>query len=137
MLQYLFDHGMERGSADAGKAERELYTTFLASAFRSLRFGLTEAHAKGMALQFNYLSDKGGFVEKGDAFQVDFGKIKGAVRDLTHDLLTLEAQGDYAGTKKMLETLGVIRPAVQRALDASKSLPTDIDPISESADARP
>jgi hypothetical protein len=127
MLQYLFDHGMAHGP----NAERELYTTFLASAFRSLRFGLTEAHAKGMALQFNYLSDKGAFVESGDHFQVDFAKVKGAVRDLTHDLLTLEAQGDYAGAKHMLDTLGVIRPAVERALDASKSLPTDIDPVNE------
>jgi Peptidase family M49 len=128
MLQYLFDHGMSHEP----HAERQLYTTFLASAFRSLRFGLTEAHAKGMALQFNYLSDKGAFVEGAEGrFQVDFAKVKGAVRDLTHDLLTLEAQGDYAGAKRMLETLGVIRPAVQRALDAAKNLPTDINPVSE------
>ena len=128
MLQYLFDHGMPHSP----EAERQLYTTFLASAFRSLRFGLTEAHAKGMALQFNYLSDKGAFVESTDGtFHVDFGKVKGAVRDLTHDLLTLEALGDYAGAKRTLDTLGVIRPGVQRALDASKSLPTDIDPVNE------
>ena len=127
MLQYLFDHGMPHGP----QAERQLYTTFLASAFRSLRFGLTEAHAKGMALQFNYLSDKGAFVESDGRFRVDLTKVKGAVRDLTHDLLTLEAQGDYAGAKHMLDTLGVMRPAVQRALDASKNLPTDINPVSE------
>ena len=58
MLQYLFDHGMAHGP----NAERQLYTTYLASAFRSMRFGLTEAHGKGMAMQFNYLSDKGAFV---------------------------------------------------------------------------
>ncbi|MGO9257641.1 MAG: dipeptidyl-peptidase 3 family protein [Bryobacteraceae bacterium] len=128
MLQYLFDHGMAHGP----QAERQLYTTFLASAFRSLRFGLTDAHAKGMALQFNYLSDKGAFVAGNDGtFHVDFARVKGAVRDLTHDLLTLEAQGDYPGAKRMLDTLGIIRPAVQRALDESKSLPTDIDPVSE------
>ena len=93
MLQYLFDHGMAARPA----AERQLYTTFLASAFRSLRFGLTEAHGKGMALQFNYLTDKGAFVANPDGtFAVDFAKDEGAVRDLTHDLLTIEAQGDYA-----------------------------------------
>jgi hypothetical protein len=58
MMQYFFDHGMAHGPA----AERQLYTTFLASAFRSVRFGLTDAHGKGMALQFNYLFDKGAFV---------------------------------------------------------------------------
>jgi len=128
MMQYLFDHGLAHPPA----AEHELYTTFLASAFRSLRFGLTDAHGKGMAVQFNYLSDKGAFVANPDGtFAVDFGKVKGAVRDLAHDLLTLEAQGDYAGAKKMLDTLGVVRPAMQRAIDGLKSLPTDIDPVNE------
>ncbi len=128
MLQHLFDHGMPHGPA----AERQLYTTFLASAFRSLRFGLTEAHGKGMALQFNYLTEKGGFVANADGtFAVDFAKIKGAVRDLTHDLLTIEAQGDYAAAKKMLDQWGVVRPQMQRAIDGLASIPTDIDPVNE------
>jgi hypothetical protein len=128
MLQYLYDHGMEHSPA----AERQLYTTFLASAFRSLRFGLTEAHGKGMALQFNYLTGKGAFVAKPDGtFTVDLAKVKSAVRDLTHDLLTLEAEGNYAAAKKMLDTLAVVRPPLQRALDSLKSIPTDIDPVNE------
>jgi hypothetical protein len=128
MVAYLFDHGLAHPPA----AERQLYSTFLASAFRSLRFGLTEAHGKGMALQFNYLTDKGGFVANPDGtFAVDFAKIRNAVRDLTHDLLTIEAQGDYAAAKKMLDTLGVVRPAMQRALDGLKGIPTDIDPSGE------
>jgi hypothetical protein len=128
MLQYLFDHGLAHSPA----AERQLYTTFFASAFRSLRFGLADAHGKGMALQFNYLTDKGAFVANTDGtFAIDFSKVKGAVRDLTHDLLTLEAQGDYAGASKMLDTLGVVRPAMQRALEGLKSIPTDIDPVNE------
>ena len=129
MLEYLFDHKLMPGP----NYERELYTTFLASSFRSLRFGLSDAHGKGMALQFNYLSDKGAFVANSDGtFAVDFARIKDAVRDLTHDLLTIEAQGDYAAAKKMLDTLGVVRPAMQRAIDSLKDLPTDIDPINES-----
>jgi hypothetical protein len=128
MLQYMFDHGLAHPPA----AEHQLYTTFLASAFRSLRFGLSEAHGKGMALQFNYLTDKGAFVARPDGtFAVDFTKVKGAVRDLTHDLMTVEAQGDYAGAKKMLDTLGVIRPAMQHALDRLKDIPVDIDPTNE------
>ncbi|HEX3743952.1 MAG TPA: hypothetical protein VHW09_08475 [Bryobacteraceae bacterium] len=128
MMQYFFDHGMAHGPA----AERQLYTTFLASAFRSVRFGLTEAHGKGMAVQFNYLSDKGAFVAAPDGtFTVDMAKVKGAVRDLCHDLMTLEAQGDYAAAKKMLDTLGVIRPPMQDAINRLKSLPTDINPVNE------
>src|SRR5579885_72993 len=128
MMQYLYDHGLPH-SADA---ERQLYATFLASTFRSVRFGLTEAHGRGIALQFNYLTDKGAFVAHPDGtFSVDYTKVKDAVRDLAHDLLTLEAQGDYNGAKRMLDTLAVIRPPLQRALDRLKDLPTDIDPTNE------
>jgi hypothetical protein len=129
MLQFLFDRNLLQHGANA---ERELYTTFLASAFRSLRFGLVEAHGKGMAMQFNYLTDKGAFVAHADGtFSVDETKIKSAVRDLTHDILTIEAQGDYAAAKRMLDTLGVIRPPMQRAIDNLKSVPVDIDPVNE------
>jgi len=127
-VQYLYDHGMQH----SGAAEHQLYTTFLASAFRSLRFGLEDAHGKGMAMQFNYLTDKGAFVANPDGtFSVDFTRIKGAVRDLAHDLLTLEATGDYAGAKKMLDSLGVIRPTVQKAISKLTDLPTDIEPANE------
>jgi hypothetical protein len=128
MMQYLFDHGLAHGPA----AEHQLYTTYLASAFRSLRFGLEDAHGKGMALQFNYLFDKGAFVANPHgSFTVDMTKIKDGVRDLCHDLLTIEAQGDYADAKKMLDTLGVIRPLMQHAIDGLKAIPTDIDPVNE------
>jgi Peptidase family M49 len=128
MLQYLFNHGLQHGP----NAERQLYTTFLASSFRSLRFGLSEAHGKGMAMQVSYLLDKGAFVVNSDgSFSVNLVKMPAGVRDLTHDLLTLEATGDYAGAKKMLDTLGVLRPPVQRAIDGLKDIPTDIDPVNE------
>jgi hypothetical protein len=133
-LQYLMDHARELNvgavlpSDDA--AQRQLYTTFLASAFRSLRFGLNDAHGKGMAVQFNYLLDRGAFLEHGDGtFSVDLSKIKGAVQDLDHDLLTLEAEGNYAGAKQMLDTLGVLRPVLKRAFDRLEGIPTDIEPI--------
>jgi hypothetical protein len=128
MLQHFYDRGyMKR---DEGK----LYTTFLASSFRTLRFGLNEAHGKGMALQFNYLTDKGGFVNKDGEWQVDPAKIQGAVRDLAHDLLMIEATGDYAGAKKMLDTLGVLRPQVGATL-GRVGVPVDIRPIFSTADS--
>ena len=83
-----------------------------------------------MAVQFNYLREKGAFVENGDGtFAVDFSKIKSAVRDLDHDLLTFEAKGDYAGAKAMLDRLGKLTPELQRAIDKLRDIPTDIDPV--------
>jgi hypothetical protein len=138
-LQYMMDHAneMKLGTvlpADDA-AQRQLYTTYLASIFRSLRFGLSEAHGKGTAVQFNYLLDQSAFVQHGDGrFTVDIAKIKDAVRDLDHDLLTIEAEGDYAGAQGMLDKLGIVRPALKRALDKLQGIPTDIEPVFVTAD---
>src|SRR5260370_18038880 len=108
--------------------ERRRYTTYVASAFRSVRFGVHEAHGKGMAMQFNYLRDKGAITSSGGTWHPDIAKTKTAVRSLAHDLLTLEATGDYAGAKKMLASLGVIRPDLQASLDKLKDTPRTIRP---------
>ena len=112
-----------------------MYTTFLASSFRTLRFGISEAHGKGMALQFNYLTDKGAFKTSNGRFTLDLPKMKVAVRDLAHDLLTIEATGDYARGKKMLTELAILRPDLRTALDALKDIPTDINPAPVTANA--
>ena len=126
MLQFFFDRGILPGGE---RAERGLYTTFLASAFRTLRFGILEAHGKGMALQFNYLTDHGAFRQTSDGhFEVDYSKIKQGVRDLTRQLLTIEAQGDYQQAKTMLDRLGVIRPNVRQLLNRMSGIPVDIEP---------
>ncbi len=127
MLQHLYDKKLIEGGPEK---ERQLYTTFLASTFRTLRFGLNDAHGKGMAMQVNYITDKGGFVARPDGtFEVNFDKIKAAVRDLDHDLLTIEATGDYARAKHMLDQWGVIRPSMQKALGGLDAIPVDILPV--------
>jgi hypothetical protein len=123
MLQYLNDHNALK------IAERGLYTTYLASSFRTLRFGLKEAHGKGMAIQFNYLMDKGAFMRRDGHYEIEFSKIKSAVRDLVHDLLTLEATGDYAGARRLMDHLGVIRPEEQKTIDGLTDVPVDIAPV--------
>jgi hypothetical protein len=124
-LQYLMDH-----NALPSSDERALYTTFLASSFRTLRFGLTEAHAKGMALQLNWLLDSGGFAARDDGtFSVDLQKAKAGATSLTHEIMTIQATGDYARAKALLDRMVVLRPAVQRALARLTDLPIDIEPI--------
>jgi hypothetical protein len=129
MLQYLMDKGYLQHD------ETNLYTTFLASSFRTLRFGLEEAHGKGMALQFNYLVDKGAFVYRAGVWELDATKIKSAVRDLAHELLTIEATGDYAAGKGMLDTLAVLRPDTAATIARLSDLPVDIRPAFVTADA--
>ena len=133
-LQYLMDHahalGMDKVLPSDEAAQRQLYTTYLASSFRSLRFGLNEAHGKGMAVQFNFFLDHGAFIQHSDGtFSVNVPRMKSAVAELDHDLLTIEAEGDYAGAKKLLDEMGVVRPALKRALERLHEVPTDIEPI--------
>jgi hypothetical protein len=125
-LQYL----MDKGVVDK-KMERALYTTFLASAFRSVRFGIEEAHGRGIALQFNYLLDEGAFRydEATGRFSVNPAKIKDAVRKLAGEIMTVQAEGSYEKAKAMLDKYGVIRPQMQKALDRLGSVPVDIEPI--------
>jgi hypothetical protein len=124
-LQYLIDKG-----AFGRELERSLYTTYLVSAFRTVRFGTSDAHGKGQALQFNYLTDEGAVIldERTGTFSVNSGRIKDAVRKLTHDILTLQAEGSYEKAKAMLDKYGVIRPPMQRALDKLSDVPVDIEP---------
>jgi len=125
-LQYLIDKGVVEKSM-----QRTLYTTYLASMFRSVRFGITEAHGRGVAMQFNYFTDEGAirYDERTGGFSVDESKIREAVRKLTSELLTIEAEGSYEKAAAILDKYSVIRPPMKSALDKLKNVPVDIEPI--------
>lgn len=119
---------MDKGVLDKDD-ERSMYVTFLASSFRTLRFGLNAAHAKGMALQLNHLLDAGAVKVQADGrFTLDVPKTKKAVTALTREIMTLQARGDYAGAKALLERMVVIRPEVQRVIEQLDGVPIDIAP---------
>ena len=123
-LQFLVD----RGKLDK-KFEQTMYTTYLASMFRSIRFGINEAHGRGVIVQLNYFLDNGGITVAPDGtFAVNPARIKQNVTDLTRDLMTMQATGDYNSTKQMFEKLVVIRPPVKTVLDKLTNVPVDIEP---------
>jgi len=123
-LQYLVDHQKLDKSLD-----QTMYVTYLASMFRSIRFGITEAHGRGVAIQLNYFLDNGGVtVAQDGTFAVNPERIKQNVTDLTRDLMTMQAVGDYAAAKQMMEKLAVVRPQTQVVLDKLKGVPVDIEP---------
>ena len=128
-LQFLVDKGVVPAAIAAS-----MYDTFLASAFRSIRFGISEAHGRGIAIQLNYLLDKGAVTVAPDGtFAIASGKMPGAVEALTREIMTLQAAGDYAHARQMIETLGIVRPEVQRVLDRLAEVPVDIAPNFTSA----
>jgi hypothetical protein len=123
-LQRLADDGVIAPDVAAS-----MYSTFLASAFRSIRFGLTAAHGKGLAIQLNYLLDQGAVTVGADGtFAVVDGRIREAVTNLTRDIMTMQATGDYAAAQALLTKYVVIRPEVQRVLDRLTDVPVDIEP---------
>jgi hypothetical protein len=134
-LQQLVDKGVLDRSF-----ERTMYTTFLASAFRSIRFGIDEAHGKGQVLQLNFLLDDGAFKVAADGtFSVDPARVKAGVTALTRELMTLQAEGSYAKAKAILERLAVVRPETERVLDRLKDVPVDVEPrfvIAETLEGR-
>jgi hypothetical protein len=125
-LQYLVDKGV----LDKG-LEATMYKTFLASCFRSVRFGINESHGRGVAIQFNYLTDEGAikYYKKTGSFSIVPAKIKDAVRKLTAEIMTIQAEGSYDKAKAMSTRLGVIRPEMKAAFDKLKGVPVDIEPI--------
>ena len=106
-----------------------MYATFLASMFRSIRFGVNEAHGRGIAMQLNWMLDNGAIVVNADGtFAIDQTKIKDAVAKLTGEFLTIEAEGNYEKAADFVKRLGIVRPEVQRVLDKLKDVPVDIEP---------
>jgi hypothetical protein len=129
-LQFLVD----RGKLDKTLNET-MYRTYLASMFRSIRFGITEAHGRGVAVQLNYFLDNGGVTVSPDGtLAVNVERIRQNVIDLTRDIMTMQAVGDYTAAKQMIEKLAVVRPPVQTVLDKLKDVPVDIEPRFVTAD---
>jgi hypothetical protein len=125
-LQYLIDKGVIDKSN-----EKKMYVTFLASVFRTIRFGVKEAHGRGMALQFNYLLDEGAFHYHPSlgAFYVDFEKAKAGVRKLTGEIMTIQAEGSYEKAKALLEKYEGVRPVMKKVLNRLDHIPIDIEPV--------
>jgi hypothetical protein len=116
--------------------ERSMYATFLASAFRSIRFGVNEAHGRGVALQLNWFLDQGGVVVGKDGrFSVVDGKIRAAVESLSRELLSIQAKGDVAAATALLDRMAVIRPPVAKVLERLRAIPVDIAPRFVTAEA--
>ena len=86
-------------------------------------------HGNGLAFQLNALLDQRGGVGNGDgSFSVNKDRIKEGVSGLTRDLMTIQAEGNYAAAKALGEKMGIVRPEVKRALDQLAAIPVDIEP---------
>ncbi|RQW06033.1 MAG: peptidase, partial [Calditrichaeota bacterium] len=94
---------IEKGELPA-TLEAQTWTTFLAGIFRSVRFGINEAHGAGNAIIYNYLLEKGGY-EFDDAsrrVRVNYDGIYDELKGLATLLLSVQAEGDYMAAKEII-----------------------------------
>ncbi len=106
-----------------------LPTTYTAGLFRSARFGVTEAHGLGVVVQVSFLLERGALeVDEEGRFRAVEEVFPNAIRELARELLMVQAVGDYAGARAMVERWGTVPPAMARLLEGLGDVPVDIDP---------
>ena len=111
----------------SGFGEPQLFSTYAGLMFRSMRFGIDEAHGQGTAIQWNWFREKGAIVPAADGrFQTDPAKFREAIRSLANELLMIEATGDYARGKALLEKYGRSTPEIQAVIARLNDIPVDI-----------
>lgn len=115
------------------ESENQVWVTFLAGAFRSMRFGIGEAHGGGNAIIYNYLLEKGGYAydEGTQKVKVDFEKIYPALKELCNLVLTIQAEGNYQGAKDLITKYAVNSPTIETLRKKLDTLPVDIKPVFE------
>jgi hypothetical protein len=111
--------------------EKNIYVTFLGGIFRSVRFGINEAHGGANAIQMNYMLGKGGFVFDAQTctFHVNREKIRDGIEQLAREVLEIEAAGDYLRAKQFIGTYCHLSSPLEQALEKVKHVPVDIRPI--------
>ncbi|MGZ8328274.1 MAG: dipeptidyl-peptidase 3 family protein [Allosphingosinicella sp.] len=121
---------MKRGELPAAEREQALATYFV-GIFRAVRFGIDEAHGRGAAMQYSYLKEKGafGWDERADRFRVDYDRMEAGLRDLLAELIRLQGNGDYAGTKAFFERHARLDERARAVLAKTAHIPTDIQPV--------
>ncbi len=110
--------------------DRTCLVTFLAGIFRSVRFGVHEAHGQANLIIFNYLLDGGAYTydKQSQRFAVDLAKAPEVIGKLAHDLLMVQAEGSYEGAGKLIERYGKPKPEMLDRLTSLSSIPVDIFP---------
>ncbi len=120
---------MDKG--ELPKSERDnMLVTYFAGLFRSMRFGVHEAHGAGAAFQYNYFKEKQAFSfdESTERYTVNLNKMAQSITDLVHDVCMIQALGDYNASKAFLNKYAVLAAEVDKLNSKMASIPTDIKP---------
>ena len=110
--------------------EQQLYATYTGLMFRSMRFGINEAHGRGTAVQWNWIREKGGIIPAADGrYTINITNFRDAIQSLATELLTIEATGDFNRANILLNRYGISTPEMQNVIASLKDIPVDIWPV--------
>ncbi|MFC2085134.1 peptidase [Bacteroidota bacterium] len=111
--------------------EKELWVTFLAGIFRSIRFGINAAHGGGNAIIYNCLLEDGAYEYDGSNqnVKVNFEKVYDSLKKLANKVLMIQAEGNYNGSKQLIEKYAVESESMKKLVKNLIELPVDIHPI--------
>ncbi len=124
-LKWLIDHDV----LPKNKLE-EYYASYVAGIFRTVRFGVAEAHGQAEMMEFNCLSERGAITrEASGRYAIDYGRMSGALDDLAKELLEIEATGDRARAENWFKKYGATPAELQLSLKLAANVPVDIDPV--------
>ncbi|MCL1123764.1 dipeptidyl-peptidase 3 family protein [Shewanella surugensis] len=121
---------MDKG--ELPNTERQnMLVTYFAGLFRSMRFGIHEAHGAGAAFQYNYFKEKQAFTfdEKTQTFKVNFVEMEMAITDLVKQVTMIQALGDYQASQDFLAKYAILADEVAKVNQKMAAIPTDIKPI--------
>ncbi|WP_420456365.1 dipeptidyl-peptidase 3 family protein [Rubrivirga sp.] len=128
---YMVQQLIERGEWDEATLD-EHYVTFMASVFRSIRFGASSAHGRANLVRLNDFLERGAVVPEatadGEVWRVVPDQMGPAVEALARRILTLQGDGDYDAVDTFVRQYGRTSPALAAALDrvAAAGIPVDI-----------
>ncbi|HYL93730.1 MAG TPA: Zn-dependent hydrolase [Alphaproteobacteria bacterium] len=122
---------MEQGVLPKSRAQ-EYYASHVAGIFRTVRFGIAEAHGRAEMMEFNYLSEQQAITRdaKTGRYVIDFDKMPAAIAALAKELLEIEATGDRNRAEQWFKKYDSMPGELKSALQRMKEVPVDIDPVS-------
>jgi hypothetical protein len=106
------------------------YASYVAGIFRTVRFGVAEAHGAGEIMQFNYYTEQGAITRDPATglYVIDFEKMPAAIAALAKELLEQEATGDRTRTDAWFKKYGAMPVELNALLAKTSDIPVDIDP---------
>jgi hypothetical protein len=122
---------MEKGVLPKEKA-REYYSSYVAGIFRTVRFGVAEAHGRAEMMEFNYLAQQGAITRdsKTGRYVMDYAKMPDAIASLAKELLEIEATGDRNRAEQWFQKYDAMPAELKSLLANVKDVPVDVDPVS-------